>query len=318
MALSEKIPTHQGIARGGSRWQAVTCTHAHGLALLAALAWGLGNVSQKTILDHLDPYTANGVTCLVGALVLSPFALHETAQNRGHRTGGLRLLGLIAVTFTLAATLMQVGYGHTTVTNAGFLVNTAAVLTPMMGWIWYRQRPVFWVWPSSLCTVFGVFLMGGGGISSFSFGDVLSLLSALAFGVWTLLVGAYVLRHGRPLLLTLVQLAGCGVICVGLGVGQNGLPTQSMLANALPEIVMIGFVSKGFAYALMATAQQHISPNSAAVLVSAESIFGAALAMTILGETPGVIRIIGGMCIILGVVMAMRIPVLGVEPVEKS
>ena len=37
------------------------------LLLLAAAAWGLGNVSQKTILDHLDP-----LRLLCGKLQISP------------------------------------------------------------------------------------------------------------------------------------------------------------------------------------------------------------------------------------------------------
>jgi drug/metabolite transporter (DMT)-like permease len=58
----------------------------------------------------------------------------------------------------------------------------------------------------------------------------------------------------------------------------------------------------------MAIAQQHISATCVAILVSAEAVFGALIAAVVLGETLGVTRGIGSLCIILGVVIAARIP----------
>lgn len=281
---------------------------ATGLMLFAALAWGSGNVSQKMILDHLDPLAANGITCLVGVVVLLPLVRREGHMATDSPPGRVGLLLKVALAFTLAATLMQVGYGYTTVTNAGFLVNTAAVLTPLLVWVIYRQRPAFWVWPASACSMLGVFLMGGGGMSTLALGDVLSLCAAAAFAVWTLLVGQFMARHRRPALLTAVQLLVCGVVCVLSGAVVYGMPSQQALWAALPEILYLGLVSKGLAYAVMATAQQHVSPTCAAVLVSAEAVFGALAAGLFLGESLGWLRILGSGFIILGVTIAALMP----------
>ena len=55
----------------------LTPHRASALALLAAFAWGSGNVAQKTILEHLDGYAAAGLTSLLGALVLWPMTRRE-------------------------------------------------------------------------------------------------------------------------------------------------------------------------------------------------------------------------------------------------
>jgi drug/metabolite transporter (DMT)-like permease len=286
----------------------MTQIQAKGLVLLAALAWGLGNVSQKTILDHLDAYTANGVTCLVGAAILYPFARREGRQTLRPGRGALPLLLQTVFAFTVAATLMQVGYGQTTVTNAGFLVNTAAVLTPILAWVVFRQRSPFLIWPAGFCALLGIFLMGGGKMTTLVSGDVVSLVAALFFAIWTLLVGRYVMRFRRPVILTMVQLSICGSACILLGAAAHGLPTQTALVAALPEILVIGGMSKGFAYVLFARAQEHVTPSCAAILVSAESIFGAAMAMLLLAETPGVIRLLGGGFIVVAMLLAAYTP----------
>lgn len=69
---------------------------------------------------------------------------------------------------------------------------------------------------------------------------MLALLSAASFAVWTLLVGLYVMRFRRPILMTVVQLAVCGGACIAMGAVVNGLPSSEALMAALPEIIFMG------------------------------------------------------------------------------
>ena len=55
-------------------------------------------------------------------------------------------------------------------------------------------------------------------------------------------------------------------------------------------------------------AQQQLSATCVAILVNAEAVFGAVIAAFILGAALGLTRGIGSLCIILGVVIAARIP----------
>lgn len=283
--------------------------------LFAALAWGTGNVAQKTILAHLDGYSANGITALIGAAVLVPLALREGRAAAAPERGAAGVLIAVSLLFTLATTLLQFSYGMTSVANAGFLVNTAAVLTPALAWLCLRQRPTPALWPASLLALSGIYLMTGGGWTTPAPGDLLALASALAFAFWMLAVGIYVMRTRRPMLLTAVQLAVAGVICTGLG-AANGLPAASALMQAMPEILYIGVISKGLAYGLTATAQQHLSATVVSVLVCAEAVFGALIAAVVLGERLGPGEAIGSACIILGVVIAARASAAPPAPVR--
>lgn len=150
--------------------------------------------------------------------------------------------------------------------------------------------------------------MAGASWRGLSPGDLLALLSAIGFAVWTLAVGAFVMRTRRPVLMTVVQLALCGALCTGTSLVLHGSPVPAALAAALPEILFMGRVSKGLAYVLMAIARQHAPTVTLAILVSAEAVFGALIAAMVLGETLGPMRGVGSLCNILGVVIAARIP----------
>ncbi len=289
----------------------MTPLQANGLAVLAAFAWGIGNVAQKTVLEHVDPLSATGMTALVGAVVLAPLARRETRAALPAARGGMPLLLVVSVLFTVAAGLMQFGYGLTSVTNAGFLVNTAAVLTPVLAWACLRQKSPAAIWLASPLALAGVFLMTGASWSGLTAGDGLALLAALGFAAWTLAAGLYVMRYRRPFFMTSMQLAICGMLCLGLGAASQALPPPRAFLAALPEILFIGLISKGLAYALMAIAQQHVSATCIGVLVSAEAVFGAIVAALVLGETLSTGRAIGSLCIVAAVLVAARVPQSG-------
>ncbi len=286
----------------------MTPAHANGLALLAALAWGLGNVSQKTILVHMDGFSATGLCCLIGAAVLWPLARREARAVLPSDAGSLGLALKVAAAFGVAATLMQFGYGHTSVTNAGFMANTSAVITPAIAWTCFRQRLPLLIWPACLCSLLGIFLMAGSSWTGLAFGDVLCLLSAICFSCWSLLLGQHVMRYRRPNRLTMVQLLLCGVACMMLSALTYGLPGPHAIVAALPELIVLGLLSKGLAYVLNAVAQQYITATCASVFMSAEAVFGGAAAMILLGETLSPERAVGACFIIAGVVIISCLP----------
>jgi drug/metabolite transporter (DMT)-like permease len=281
---------------------------ANGIALLAALAWGLGNVSQKTILEHLDGFSAMAITCGVGAMVLAPLLRRERPNTVIAGTGLVPLLLKVSALFAVAATLLQFGFGHTSVTNAGFLVNTSAVITPAIAWLCFGQRQPPWIWPACLCTMIGVMLLSGGRLNGMTFGDVLCLLSAVVFSFWIVMLGQLVRTCRIPVLATVVQLLVCGGACTVLGLLTYGAPPLSAVIAAIPEILLIGVLSRGLAYMLNAVAQQHIQPVCAAVIMSAEAVFGTLCAMVWIGETLVIERVAGAVLITLGVIAVSCLP----------
>ncbi len=40
--------------------------------LLAAFVWGVAFVAQSVGMDYVEPFTFNGIRCLIGSLVLLP------------------------------------------------------------------------------------------------------------------------------------------------------------------------------------------------------------------------------------------------------
>ncbi len=294
-------------------------TQANSMLLLAALLWGAGNVSQKTILDDLGPLTAVGLRCLIGAIVIWPL-LSTSSPSVRHQNASGALWGVVAVfSFAIAITLQQISFGYTTVTNAGFLVNTCTVMTPILLRLLLGQSSSRSVCIAAGMTFGGAAMMSGGSLGGINVGDAGILLSAFFYALWIVAVGEFVTRSGGEVLLTLLQFLVTGVLCFFAGLLIEPI-SFSALADAAPELIMLGGFSTGFAYLLMATAQKVAPASEAAVITSAEAIFGAIAGYALLGDMLTSVSLFGALLIFSGVLM-VQIPARVATPqvaVEKN
>jgi drug/metabolite transporter (DMT)-like permease len=273
------------------------------MTILAALAWGIGGVSQKTVLTHLDTFTTTGIASLLGALVLLPLARREALRKIADERPKTKSILTIALLFSTATVLEQAGYGATSVANAGFFVNASAVITPLAAWAILRQRPPFWIYPASFCASVGTCLMSGAGLTDFNPGDLFSLAAALAFSAWMIVMGEHVMRHRDPVGITCTQLTICGFATLVLGFLFHGVPSAPAFAKALPDLLIVGILAKGLAFCLCAAVQQHVSAGVTAVLTSADAVFGALFAMLLIHEMMTLGQVGGALLVSAGIVI---------------
>ena len=276
---------------------------ANCLLLLTAFLWGSGNVAQRTILEDIGPFAAIGLRCLIAAIVILPVALRQGRPRLGGgRRRALLLMGLTAGSFAAATTAMQISYGYTTVTNASFLVNTTTVMIPFAVWLLLKQRPGPAVWPAALITLAGTWLMSGGSFMHRNSGDVLCFIAAVCYTIWFIYLGEFVLSFGFAGLVSIVQFALTAAVTLLLSAAFE-TTTLSGLWAATPELIYLGAVSTGLAYFLQGMAQRHTPACEAAIIVSAEALFGALSASYMLGErlSPG--GFLGAALITFGIVL---------------
>jgi drug/metabolite transporter (DMT)-like permease len=283
-----------------TRRNVMTRLQANGLLLLAAFFWGAGNVAQKTVLDDLAPLTTVGCRCLIGALVILPLLRRELVGRRRLAGRDIRGIVLVAILFAGAIVAQQTAYGGTSVTNASFLVSTTTVLTPLAAWLLRRDRPAPVVWVAIAAALSGAFLMGGMSPAALAWGDIVCVASAALYSVWFVILGEVVIRTGQPVMVTTAQFALTGAACLAAGLFLEPIDLDRLIA-ALPELLVLGVFSTGVAYALQAVAQQFTSANEAAVLTSAESVFGALGGALLLAERPTLAAAVGAALIVLAI-----------------
>ena len=245
--------------------------NANLLLLAAAALWGFGNIAQKTILEHLDPMTAVGLRCALAMLLLAPFVrLGAVPRDRAYLTSLLR----VGVPFALAMAVQQSAYLGTSVTNASFLINTATVLTPIVAWSMLGERPTHVLSFAAGTTLLGALVLSGGLGAGISAGDMAAIASAFGFALWMVELGRHMQRYGNALATACAQFLLAALIALPLG-ALYGNPSLPAISAAWQELVMLAVFSTAIGFGVQTVAQRYTKSSHAAVIVSAESVFGA-------------------------------------------
>jgi drug/metabolite transporter (DMT)-like permease len=263
------------------------------LFLLSAVIWGFAFVAQRMGMDHVGPFTFNGIRFFLGAMVLLPFIyghrknpLRKNEDNRPIHSRRLIFYGgLAGLTIFSGASLQQVGLVYTTAGKAGFITGLYVVIVPIMGLLW-GQRTNMGTWGGALMAAVGMYLLSVNEDFSISFGDVLELIGAVLWAGHIHIIG-WLSPKTDSLRLAFVQFMVCAAASLMTAVVVETVSVAGIAAAALP-IIYGGALSVGVAYTLQVVAQRHAHPAHAAILLSLEAVFAAIGGWLILGETmPG-------------------------------
>lgn len=282
------------------------------LLLLTALIWGTAFVFQKTGMEHLGPFSFNGIRFVLGSLALTPlvvFSLRRTAPAEYQQPHGLGTYlkgGLIAgcVLFGGAA-LQQLGIVTTTAANAGFITGLYVILTPLLG-LFFRQRPGWGTWAGGALAVAGLYLLSIHGDLSISRGDLYVLVGALFWATHMLVIG-WLAPRMNPLALAQAQFMVCGLLSLAVGLVFEEI-TWSGMVGAADAILYCGLMSTGVAYTLQVVAQRQADPAHASIILSLEALFAAVAGWMLLGELLGVRELTGCGLMLAGMVLSQLRP----------
>jgi len=288
------------------------------LLLLTAAIWGFAFVAQRAGMEHIQPFTYNGVRFALGSLSLVPLILllrqrsrrkigAESPTGKENPTGEGRVAkvwqyGLISgsVLF-IAASLQQVGIVYTTAGKAGFITGMYVVLVPLSGLLW-RQKAGWSRWIGAGLAVVGLYFLSITRGFTIAKGDFLVLLSALFWTAHVQLIGWFSPKT-NSLVLASIQFGVCSVFSLAVAAGTETVVLEGILRAAVP-ILYGGLCSVGIAYTLQVVVQKTAHPAHAAIILSLEGAFAVLGGWLILGEMLSLRGLIGCALMLGGMIVS--------------
>ena len=280
------------------------------LLLLSATIWGFAFVAQRIGMDHVGPFTFNGIRFFLGAAVVIPFIARNSQQQLPKTVASAGVLGkralffygaLAGLTIFAGASLQQVGLVYTTAGKAGFITSLYVVMVPLMGSAW-GQRTRAGTWGGALIAAVGMYLLSVNEDFTIAFGDLLELMGAVFWACHIHLIG-WLSPKTDSLQLAFVQFMVCAAASLVTAVMVETIRVADLMAAALP-ILYGGVLSVGVAYTLQVVAQRHAHPAHAAILLSLEAVFAAVGGWLILGEVMSVRGLIGCLLMFTGMLVS--------------
>ena len=279
------------------------------MLLLTAFIWGTAFVAQSVGMDYLEPFTFNGVRCLIGAIALLPciwfFNRGKEQENKINDENAKRDLikGGIACGILLfaASSLQQIGLVYTAAGKAGFITAFYIVLVPVFG-IFLHKNIGWKVWTAVAIALAGLYFLCITEAFTIGVGDIYVLLCALIFSVHILVVDHYAPKVDG-VKLSCIQFLVAGIVSIPFMLILESPKMGNMMTSWFP-LIYAGVFSCGIAYTLQILGQKNVNPAIASLILSLESCFSVLSGWVILGERLSARETIGCIMMFAAIILA--------------
>ena len=236
--------------------------------IVTTMVWGGSFVAMKTSVEQVPPTWLLAFRFTLAAFLMG---LLFVKQIRSASRGAWAAGGIAGVFMELAYLFQTYGLKYTTASKNAFITTLYVVFVPFLLWIFLRKRPQFNQAAAAVLAVVGLALLSLKGDRGVNLGDGLTVLSGVCFAAHMILIDRFTKRHD-PFFLTFVQTGTMAVLSWCLApVLDGGILYLAVLATTG------GFV-------LQNLGQKYLSANTASILLSLESVFGALFSVWLLHE----------------------------------
>lgn len=282
-------------------------------ALFAVVAWGASFVATKFALRDVQPFTLVWLRFAMGVLILAAVVVRRGQWRLPARRELLAFAGIGFLGITFHQWLQSTALVQAQATTTSWIVATSPVFIAILGALVLRERLSALRAAGILLAGVGVLLLvskgdlrgllSGGG---WTMGDVLILISAVNWAVFSTLSRGLMLRH--PAARALLFVMGFGWLFItppflaGPGLGDIVHLTRSGWAGVL----FLGIGCSGLAYIAWYDALQVMPVSQLGVFLYLEPLVTLLVAWWLLGEAITPVTLLGGAVILLGVWLVNR------------
>ena len=282
-------------------------------ATFAVAVWGGSFIATKVVLRDISPVTIVWTRFAMGVVILGMAVAARKQFSLLNKNEWLyfALLGFLGITFHqwLQSNALQTSEASTT----AWIVSTTPVFMALLGWIALKES-LGWM------KVFGILLafvgvlvvVYDGDLSAISLrsfgkpGDILVLISAINWTVFSVLSRSGLKKHPATFMMFYVMLLGWLFTSILFFATQNISEIQNLTLNGWIGLAFLGIFCSGLAYIAWYDALQTLGTAETGVFLYIEPLVTVIVAFFLLQESITLASLLGGGVIILGVWLVNR------------
>ena len=286
------------------------------LAVLALLGvgfvWGAAFVLMKDaiVLQPYMDFLATRFTIAAIAMIL----LRPVVSLR-FEAGDIRYGALIGVVLAFGYITQTIGLDMTTAATSGFLTGLYVVFTPLIAWLFRRQKVSGKVALGVLFSIVGMGIFSGAANSTeFQVGQIWLVVCAVLYAVHILLLGHYG-KTRNSYRFAMLQIAFVALVTWGFALVDGYQPPPNF--EVWFAVLFTALLSTVLAFWIQTWAQTLLDPARVALLITSEVIFTALLAIG-LGQEPLTLAIVVGGGMMLTAMLIVEWPRKGEKPLVQT
>lgn len=282
-------------------------------ALFAVTVWGVSFIATKVVLRDIAPITIVWMRFAMGVIILgiAVTTRKQFALLNRNEWMYFALLGFLGITLHqwLQSNALQTSEASTT----AWIVATTPVFMAILGWLVLRETLGWAKIAGILLASMGVLvIVYDGDLSAVSLrsfgkpGDILILISAINWTVFSVLSRSGLKKHPATFMMFYVMLLGWLLTSILFFTTQTISDVQNLTASGWIGLSFLGIFCSGLAYIAWYDALQKLGTAETGVFLYIEPLVTVIVAFFVLSEPITVASLLGGGIIIFGVWLVNR------------
>ena len=282
-----------------------------GLVNLATFTWATNMALGRWLRDDVGPLTLAAARFSIASLLFAILLQRRPAQE--HRLGRDRwlLLGMAFSGVAFFAPTLYLGLRYTTAINATLLNGLGPLITGGVAVLLIREPMSGRQVVGAVVGLLGVMILISGGSLAFwqtmrsNVGDLIVLGAVVLWGVYSVL-GRQVMRHRSPLSTTAMSaFLGLPFLLI-TAAWELGTFAINISPTLILAILYIGVAPTVIGFLAWNAGVRRLGAGGAMVFYNTLPLYGALLGYLFLGESIGVVHLLGGALIVGGGLWAAR------------
>jgi drug/metabolite transporter (DMT)-like permease len=268
-------------------------------------------VFGKPLLEALPPFGINLIRWVLACIVLVPLTL--ALEGRFPRPARRQWFGLAVMALTgvvLFNALVYLSLRYTTSTNAALINSVTPILTMVLAAAVGLDRLTGRRLAGAFVSLVGVsWIVSRGSLEalielSFNRGDLIMLVAALVWAIYTILLNRTRGALSPLATLTIVALLALPPLIVIGGYELISNPVGPITPVVVVGLVYVSVLASVAAFMAWSVGIEGIGAARGSIFLNLIPVFTAVIAMITLGERVGLVQLIGGLLVIGGVTLA--------------
>jgi drug/metabolite transporter (DMT)-like permease len=287
-------------------------TVAYGSVVLAAVLWGGSIVAQKMALGSFSAVEASVLRDIGGLTIL---LATWWSKERGAITisrADIRLLGLLGLGVLGNHLLILMGLNYVSGAVGGVIIGSSPVVTALLSAMLIRDVPLRAVWAGSLLSFAGVGLVSVAGFQAAGeqplLGSILVFLGVVSWALYSIgsrtimeRISALTVNWTTLMVATVLQIPLLWTDQKMIQTGVGSVTTSDWLALGYLILFATAVAQQAWLFGV-----KGIGPSRASILGNLTPVAAIGLSVLILGESVGMIEVIGIGLILAGVLIVNR------------
>lgn len=269
------------------------------LLILITMFWGGTFLAVQYAVTLSGPFFFVGLRFAMAACAVALLSLHTL---RGLTLTELKAGVAIGVAIAMGYSLQTWGLQTISSSKSAFITAMYVPLVPLLQWLCLRRLPGVMSCVGILLAFTGLILLTGPGdnLLALGKGELITLIGALAIAAEIILISAWAGKVDVRRV-TVVQLATASLVAfIAMVPAGESVPSLS------PSLLMVGAglgIFSAIIQVVMNWAQRSVSPTRATVIYTGEPVW-AGIFGRLAGERLPALALLGGACIIIGVLVS--------------